>query len=140
MIDSAQIIHLTGTAAGFARYLQTVLPVPTALDPRHNPCSYSAMSDAPDPLFVNLTAQLVTSFQGSLTEDLKIPAPPETTRLAGEICRMAKAQGMPPEALLIHLRTAWDEAGLTRRYPRRKDWYDHLVMHCLEEYYKPVAE
>ena len=64
------------------------------------------MSDAPDPLFVNLTAQL----------------------------------GMPPEALLIHLRTAWDEAGLTRRYPRRKDWYDHLVMHCLEEYYKPVVE
>ncbi|MDQ6872421.1 MAG: hypothetical protein M3037_10485 [Gemmatimonadota bacterium] len=98
------------------------------------------MSDAADPLFVNLTAQLVTSFRSSLTDDVKIPAPPETTRLAGEICRMAKAKGMPPEALLIHLKTAWDEAGLTRGYAHRKDWYDHLVMHCLEEYYKPVPE
>jgi hypothetical protein len=98
------------------------------------------MSDATDPLFTALTAQLVTSFKSSLTQDLEISAPPETTRLAGEICRMAKAKGMPPEVLLIHLKTAWEEAGLTRGYPRRKDWYDHLVMHCLEEYYKPVAE
>ncbi len=98
------------------------------------------MSDAADSLFVNLTAQLVTSFQSSLTEDLKIPAPPETTRLAGELCRMAKAKGMPPEALLIHLKTAWDEAGLTSGYPRRRDWYDLLVMHCLDEYYNPAVE
>ncbi len=98
------------------------------------------MADSPDPLFTNLTAQLVTSFQSSLTEDPKIPAPPETTQLAGELCRMAKAKGMPPEALLIHLKSAWDEAGLTRGYPRRRDWYDHLVMHCLDEYYKPAVE
>jgi len=47
---------------------------------------------------------------------------------------------MPPEALLVHLKTAWDDAGLKRGYPHRKDWYDQLVMHCLEEYYKPVPE
>jgi len=98
------------------------------------------MSDAADPLFAELTTQLVTSFQSSLTDDLKVPAPPETTRLAGEICRMAKAKDMPPEALLIHLKTAWAEAGLTTGSPRRNDWYDQVLRHCLEGYYKPVAE
>ncbi|MDQ6691113.1 MAG: hypothetical protein M3Z18_11455 [Gemmatimonadota bacterium] len=53
---------------------------------------------------------------------------------------MAKAKGMPPEVLLVHLKTAWDEAGLNRAYPRRRDWYDHIVMHCLDEYYKPLVE
>ena len=52
----------------------------------------------------------------------------------------AKAKGMRPEALLIHLKAAWDVAGLTRGIAHRKDWYDHLVMHCLGEYYKPVPE
>jgi hypothetical protein len=113
-----------GIAAAFARYLQMML----------------IMFDATDTVFVSLTAQLVTSFRSALTEDLDIATPPETMRLAGDICRMAKAKGMPPEALLVHLKTAWDDAGLKRGYPHRKDWYDQLVMHCLEEYYKPVPE
>ncbi len=98
------------------------------------------MPDPSDPLFLSLTAELVSSFQSRLTDDLKISTPPEATRLAGEICRMAKAKGMPPEVLLVHLKTAWDEAGLNRAYPRRRDWYDHIVMHCLDEYYKPLVE
>jgi hypothetical protein len=47
---------------------------------------------------------------------------------------------MPPEALIIHLKSAWEAAGLTNTYPRRTDWWDHLVLHCIEEYYKPDSE
>ncbi len=53
---------------------------------------------------------------------------------------MAKANGIPREALLTHIKAAWSDAALTRGYPSRSDWYDQLVMHCLEEYYKPLVD
>ena len=53
---------------------------------------------------------------------------------------MAKANGIPPEALLTRIKAAWSDAALARGYPSRSDWYDQLVMHCLEEYYMPLVE
>jgi hypothetical protein len=50
---------------------------------------------------------------------------------------MAKAHGIPPGALLTRIKGAWSDAALTTGYPSRSDWYDQLVMHCLEEYYSP---
>ena len=98
------------------------------------------MSDFADPAFTNLTAQLVRSFQTSLTDDPSGQPPEEVTRLAVRLSRMAKANGIPREALLTHIKAAWSDAALTRTYPTRSDWYDQLVMHCLDEYYKPVPE
>jgi hypothetical protein len=98
------------------------------------------MSDLADPAFSNLTAQLVRSFRSSLTDDANVQPPEEVTRLAGELSRMAKANGIPSEALLTRIKAAWTDAALTRGYPSRSDWYDQLVMHCLEEYYMPLVE
>jgi hypothetical protein len=52
---------------------------------------------------------------------------------------MAKANGIPREALLTHIKAAWSDAALARGYPSRSDWYGQLVMHCLEEYYSPLV-
>jgi len=98
------------------------------------------MSDLTDPVFTNLTAQLVRSFRTSLAGDASVQPPEEVTRLAGKLSRMAKANGIPPEALLTLIKAAWSDAALTRGYPSRADWYDQLVMHCLEEYYMPLVE
>ncbi len=98
------------------------------------------MSDFADPAFTNLTAQLVKSFRTSLTDYPSVQPPEEVTRLAEELSRMAKANGIPREALLTHIKAAWSDAALTRGYPSRSDWYDQLVMHCLEEYYKPLVD
>ena len=96
------------------------------------------MSDLTDPVFTNLTAQLVRSFRTSLADDGSVQPPEELTRLAGELSRMAKANSIPPEALLTRIKAAWTDAALTRGYPSRSDWYDQLVMYCLEEYYMPA--
>lgn len=98
------------------------------------------MPDLADPAFTNLTAQLVRSFRTSLTDDPSVQPPEEVTRLAGQLSRMAKANGIPPEALLTRIKAAWSDAALARGYPSRSDWYDQLVMHCLEEYYMPLVE
>jgi hypothetical protein len=98
------------------------------------------MSDLTDPVFTNLTAQLVRSFRTSLAGDASAQPPEEVTRLAGKLSRMAKANSIPPEALLTHIKAAWSDAALTRGFPSRIDWYDQLVMHCLEEYYMPLVE
>ena len=97
------------------------------------------MADLADPAFTNLTAQLVRSFRTSLTDDASVQPPEEVTRLAGELSRMAKANGIPPDALLTHIKAAWTDAAPTRGDPSRTDWYDQLVMHCLEEYYMPLV-
>ena len=98
------------------------------------------MPDLADPAFTNLTAQLVRSFRTSLTDDPSVQPPEEVTRLAGQLSRMAKAHGIPPGALLTRIKAAWSDAALTTGYPSRSDWYDQLVMHCLEEYYMPLVE
>jgi len=98
------------------------------------------MADLTDPAFTNLTAQLVRSFRTSLAGDATVQPPEEVTRLAGKLSRMAKANGVPPEALLTLIKAAWSDAALSRGYPSRTDWYDQLVMHCLEEYYMPLVE
>ena len=98
------------------------------------------MSDLADPTFRNLTAQLVRSFRTSLTDDPSLEPPEEVSRLAGELSRMAKANRIPPDALLTHIKAAWSDAALTRGDPSRTDWYDQLVMHCLDEYYMPLVE
>jgi hypothetical protein len=97
------------------------------------------MSDLADPAFSNLTAQLVRSFRISLTDDASVQPPEEVARLAGQLSRMAKANGIPPEALLTRIKAAWTDAALTRGNPSRSDWYDQLVMYCLEEYYMPAG-
>jgi hypothetical protein len=53
---------------------------------------------------------------------------------------MAKANGIPSEALLTRIKAAWTDAALMRGYPSRSDWYDQLVMYCLEEYYMPLVK
>ena len=98
------------------------------------------MSDLADPAFTNLTLQLVRSFRISFTDDASVQPPEELTRLVGKLSRIAKANSIPPEALLTHIKAAWSDAALTRGDPSRTDWYDQLVMHCLEEYYMPLAE
>jgi hypothetical protein len=98
------------------------------------------MSDLADPVFTNLTAQLVRSFRTSFAGDAGVQPPEEVTQLAGKLSRMAKANSIPPEALLTHIKAAWSDAALTRGDPSRTDWYDQLVMHCLEEYYMPLVE
>jgi hypothetical protein len=98
------------------------------------------MSDLADPSFTNLTAQLLRSFRTSLTDEASVQPPEEVSRLAAELSRMAKANDIPPDALLTHIKAAWTDAALTRGYPSRSDWYDQLVMHCLEEYYMPLVE
>ncbi len=97
------------------------------------------MADLADPAFTNLTAQLVRTFRTSLTDDVSVQPPDEVTRLAGQLSRMAKANGIPAEALLTRIKAAWTDAALTRGYPSRTDWYDQLVMYCLEEYYMPLV-
>ena len=97
------------------------------------------MPDLADPAFTILTAQLVRSFRTSLTDDVSVEPPEEVARLAGQLSRMAKANGIPREALLTHIKAAWSDAALTRTYPSRSDWYDQLVMYCLEEYYMPLV-
>ena len=97
------------------------------------------MADLADPAFTNLTAQLVRTFRTSLTDDVSVQPPEELTRLAGQLSRMAKANGIPAEALLTRIKAAWTDAALTRGYPSRTDWYDQLVMYCLEEYYMPLV-
>jgi hypothetical protein len=116
------------------RYRFSALPQGTI----HFP--FLTMSDLADPAFANLTAQLVRGFRTSLTDDASVQPPEEVTRLAGELSRMAKANGIPPEALLTRIKAAWTDAALTRGYPSRSDWYDQLVMHCLEEYYMPLVQ
>jgi len=98
------------------------------------------MADLTDPAFTNLTAQLVRSFRTTLAGDASVQPPEEVTRLAGKLSRMAQANSIPPEALLTHIKAAWSDAALTRADPSRSDWYDQLVMHCLEEYYMPLVE
>jgi hypothetical protein len=98
------------------------------------------MSDLSDRAFTNLTAQLVRSFRTSFADGASVRPPEEVTRLAGELSRMAKANGIPSEALLTRIKAAWTDAALTRGYPSRSDWYDQLVMYCLEEYYMPLVE
>src|SRR2546423_9758655 len=97
------------------------------------------MPDLADPTFTELTGQLVTSFRTSLPDDTGEP-PEDATRLAVELSAMAKANGIPPEALLTRIKAAWTDAALTRGSPSRSDWYRELVMHCLEEYYKPLID
>jgi len=97
------------------------------------------MADLADPAFTNLTAQLVRTFRTSLTDDVSVQPPEEVTRLAVQLSRMAKANGIPAEALLTRIKAAWTDAALTRGYPSRTDWYDQLVMYCLEEYYMPLV-
>jgi hypothetical protein len=97
------------------------------------------MPDLADPAFTNLTAELVRSFGTSLTQSTVQP-PEEVTRVAEELSRLAKVHGIPPAALLTRIKGAWSDAALARGDTSRTDWYRQLVMHCLEEYYKPVAE
>jgi hypothetical protein len=97
------------------------------------------MPDLADPAFTLLTAQLVRSFRTSLNDDVSVRPPEEVTRLAGQLSRMAKANGIPPEALLTRIKAAWTDAALTRNHPSRSDWYHQLVMYCLEEYYMPLV-
>jgi hypothetical protein len=98
------------------------------------------MPDLADPAFLNLTSQLVRSFRASLTDDQSVRPPEEATRLAGELCRMAKANCVPPEAVLTRIKAAWTDAALSAGFPSRSKWYDQLVMYCLEEYYKPLLD
>ena len=98
------------------------------------------MPDLTDPTFTNLTSQLVGSFRTSLIDDPSVQPPEEATRLAGELSRMAKAHRIPPDAVLTRIKAAWTDAALTTGSPSRSDWYGQLVMHSLEEYYKPLAE
>jgi hypothetical protein len=98
------------------------------------------MSDLADPTFTTLTAQLIRSFRISFADDPSVEPPEEVTRLAGKLSRMAKANSIPPDALLTHIKAAWSDAALTRGDPSRTDWYDQLVMYCLEEYYMPLVE
>jgi hypothetical protein len=98
------------------------------------------MPDLADPAFTDLTAQLVRSFRTSLADDPSVQPPEDVTRLAGALSRMAKANGIPAEALLTRIKAAWSDAALTRGYASRSDWYHQLVMHCLEEYYNPLVE
>ena len=53
---------------------------------------------------------------------------------------MAKVNGIPPDAVLTRIKGAWSDAALARGDASRSEWYNQLVMHCLEEYYKPVVE
>jgi hypothetical protein len=98
------------------------------------------MADLADPSFMKLTARLVRSFRHSLTDYAGIHPPEEPTRLAGELSRMAKVNGIPADALLTRIKAAWSEAALLTGLPSRSDWYGQLVMHCLEEYYNPQIE
>jgi hypothetical protein len=97
------------------------------------------MPDLADPAFTKVIAQLVRSFRTSLTDDTRVP-PEEVTRLSAKLSRMAKANGIPSEALLTCIKAAWSDAALTTGLPSRSDWYDQLVMLCLEEFYKPLVE
>ena len=53
---------------------------------------------------------------------------------------MAKANCVPPEAVLTRIKAAWSDAALSLGFPIRSSWYDQLVMYCLEEYYKPLLD
>jgi hypothetical protein len=98
------------------------------------------MPDLADPAFLSLTSQLVRSFRNSLTDDQSTRPPEEATRLAGELCRMAKANRVPADAVLTRIKAAWTDAALSLGFPIRSGWYDQLVMYCLEEYHKPLPD
>jgi len=98
------------------------------------------MPDLADAAFTQLTAQLVRSFGTTLSEIPSVQPPEEVSRLAEELSRMAKVNGIPPDAVLTRIKGAWSDAALARGDASRSEWYNQLVMHCLEEYYKPVVE
>ena len=56
------------------------------------------------------------------------------------LIQFMKENGIPPDAVLTRIKGAWSDAALARGDASRSEWYNQLVMHCLEEYYKPVVE
>ncbi len=60
--------------------------------------------------------------------------------VASELSRAARARGLPPETVLIEMKTAWNVRHPIHLHTRRDTWYEQLVLHFLEEYFKPVPE
>lgn len=105
--------------------------------PRTTPPSQDPAADGPssaDP-FDTLAAQILDTAL-TLRGDGKSLSNPAIAEWVSLVCAQARADGQPPERLIVDLKSRWFASSNPASYQDKNDVVPDLVSLCIREYYR----